>query len=69
MGKSILFLCRCGPNMADSFDFDALAEWGGKLEGVDSVEIHDLLCSPDGKSAFKEAIGRLTLPSRRPETR
>lgn len=55
-GKTILFLCRCGPNMAESLDFESLGEWGSKSEDVFRVVTHDLLCSPQGKQAFKQAI-------------
>ena len=54
--KTILYLCRCGPNIADHLDLEALESWAAEREGIEVVESHDLLCSPDGKKAFREAL-------------
>lgn len=47
--STTLFLCRCGTNVADFVDLEALAEWARRNEGVDHVHIHDYLCAPAGK--------------------
>lgn len=55
-GRLALMLCRCGPHMAESLDFEALRRWATGLESVGHVEVHDLFCSPAGKAAYVESL-------------
>ncbi len=51
--KTILFLCKCGTNIADAVDLDAVA----KRFGASAViATHDLLCSPAGKKFMGEYL-------------
>ena len=54
--RTALFLCRCGPNMAGQLDLDALAGWARERGDMETVEIGDLLCAPDGKALFKRVL-------------
>lgn len=54
--KTLLFLCKCGTNVANHVDLDELAQWAGDKGGLDCVECHNLLCSPGGKTFFKECL-------------
>ena len=59
MGKQkpdvVLFLCRCGTNIANFIDLDALArEFGDRAQ----VASHDLLCSPAGRKFYEETIAK-----------
>ncbi|MCK4826483.1 CoB--CoM heterodisulfide reductase iron-sulfur subunit A family protein, partial [bacterium] len=55
--KTLLFLCNCGTNIANSVDMESLADWAEKSGDIDIVERHNLLCSPDGKKFFEESLG------------
>jgi len=54
--KTILYLCRCGPNIADHLDLEGIEEWAEERGDIEIVETHELLCSPDGKQAFKDSL-------------
>ncbi|NCC52678.1 MAG: CoB--CoM heterodisulfide reductase iron-sulfur subunit A family protein, partial [Spartobacteria bacterium] len=54
--KGILFLCKCGANIANFVDVDAIAAWANERDDIQAVQIHDLFCSPAGKAAFKQAV-------------
>ena len=56
MKKTALFLCKCGPNIADSVDLTALAEWAAGRDEISIIETHNLFCAPDGKQAFKDTL-------------
>ncbi|NQV18335.1 MAG: CoB--CoM heterodisulfide reductase iron-sulfur subunit A family protein [Armatimonadetes bacterium] len=56
--KIALFLCGCSTNISNLIDLDAIAEWARKREDIDIIEVHSLLCSPDGKEFFKQEIAR-----------
>jgi len=51
-----VFVCRCGPNISDFMDTEALAAWANARGDIDRVVSHDLLCAPAGQQAFKEAL-------------
>ncbi len=56
MAKIGLYLCECGPNIADAIDLDRVAaeiEKDGKVAGI---ERHKLFCSADGKKFLAESI-------------
>jgi heterodisulfide reductase subunit A len=51
-----LFLCRCGTNIANFVDLDAVKVWAEARPEIGLVEIHDLLCSPAGKEFVTKTI-------------
>lgn len=55
-GKTLLFLCKCGGNVANNVDLDDLAGWAATSGCKDSVISHNLLCSPEGRNIFKEKL-------------
>jgi len=57
--KTILFLCNCGTNIANFIDTGMIKKWAEENESLETVEIHNLLCSPDGKKFFSETISKL----------
>jgi len=54
--KTTLFLCRCGANIADFVDLEALEAWAKTNAGVDHVCVHDFLCAPSGKEFIEETL-------------
>lgn len=44
-----LFFCRCGPNLGEVVDLEALAR-GDRWPGAHVVELHPVLCSEEGRS-------------------
>lgn len=54
--KTTLFLCRCGTNIADFVDLEALEAWASGNEAVDRVSIHDFLCAPAGKEFIETTM-------------
>jgi heterodisulfide reductase subunit A len=56
--KLIVFLCRCAGTIGDALDMDRLAEVLAENPEVAGVETHDLLCGPDGKASFVDAMRR-----------
>ena len=54
--KTTLFLCRCGTNVADFIDLEALETWAKTNAGVDHVCTHDFLCAPSGKEFIEETL-------------
>ena len=51
-----VYVCECGPNIADKVDIDKVVEVISALPEVGVVERHKLLCSEDGKKFLKESI-------------
>jgi heterodisulfide reductase subunit A len=51
-----VFICECGPNIADQIDIDRLLEEVTQLDGVAIAEKYKLLCSGDGKEYLKGKI-------------
>jgi len=52
-----VFVCACGPNIADKIDIERVANEASKIDGVVISETYGLLCSPDGK---KYLSGKIT---------
>ena len=53
--KLAVFLCRCGSNIADTIDIDALRS-KYESEGIPLVEVDDHLCSDQGVSDLVEKV-------------
>jgi heterodisulfide reductase subunit A-like polyferredoxin len=53
-----VFLCRCNGEISHRMDLDKVAERISLLPGVRSVEIHDALCSEEGRAFIRENGGR-----------
>ena len=53
--KLAIFLCRCGSNIADTIDIDALRD-RYESEGIPLVEVDDHLCSDQGVSDLVEKV-------------
>ena len=51
-----IFLCECGPNIAEKVDFDKVKEAIKNLKSVKFIGQHKLLCSDDGKKYIVNAI-------------
>ena len=51
-----VFLCGCGPSIADILDLPAIADDARRLPGVGHTECLDFACFPEGLRALKEAI-------------
>ena len=51
-----VYVCECGPNIADAMDIDRIIEAVSGMENVTVVERYKLLCSPDGKKYLAEHI-------------
>jgi heterodisulfide reductase subunit A len=51
-----VYVCECGPNIADNVDIDRVIKVISSLPVVEVVERHKLLCSEDGKKFLKESI-------------
>ena len=56
MSKIGLFLCKCGPNIADAIDLEYITQAIDKDKSVASIETHNLLCSTDGKKFLAQSI-------------
>ncbi len=56
MTKVGLFLCECGPNIAEAVDLDKVTEVIKGDKKVALIERHRLLCSEDGKKFLAESI-------------
>ncbi|MEN8208277.1 MAG: 4Fe-4S binding protein [Candidatus Fermentibacteria bacterium] len=51
-----VFVCGCGPNIADKIDIEKIADDVSDIESVVLSETHGLLCSPDGKKYLENRI-------------
>lgn len=56
-----VFVCACGPNIADKIDIEKIAEEVSEIKGVVLSETYGLLCSPDGKKYLAEKIAENNL--------
>lgn len=56
MGKIGVFLCECGPNIAEAIDLNRIAEAINNDNTVVKIERHKLLCSEDGKKILAESL-------------
>lgn len=51
-----IFVCECGPNIAEVVDVPAILEDTAKLPGVVTVQSHRLLCSEEGCAFIQQHI-------------
>ena len=51
-----VYVCECGPNIAEKVDIDKVVGAVSSLDGVVVVEKYKLLCSADGKKFLEEEI-------------
>jgi len=51
-----VYICECGPNIAENVDIDKVINVVSSLPSVGIVERHKLLCSEDGKKFLKQSI-------------
>jgi len=51
-----VYICECGPNIAEKIDIDKVIEAISPIEDVSVVEKYKLLCSADGKKFLEEQI-------------
>ena len=55
-----IYVCECGPNIADKVDIDKIISEVSVLEDFQDTELvvkkHKLLCSVDGKKFLEEEI-------------
>jgi len=51
-----VFVCECGPNIAEAMDVPAVVEHAAKLPGVAVAKQHRLLCSEEGCAFIGQAI-------------
>ncbi|MBN1754846.1 CoB--CoM heterodisulfide reductase iron-sulfur subunit A family protein [bacterium] len=56
-----VFICRCGPNIGNSIDVNAVMQEVGRMEEVEFVTDHNLLCSQEGKAFVTEQIKKNNL--------
>jgi len=56
-----VYICECGPNIAEKIDIDKVIEAVSPLENVAVVERYKLLCSVDGKKFLGEQIKKHSL--------
>ncbi len=55
-GRIGVFVCACGPNIADRMDIERIVQEVSTIEGVVLSETYGLLCSPAGKVYLAERI-------------
>ena len=51
-----VYICECGPNIAEKIDIDKVIDAVSSLDGVAVVDRYKLLCSVDGKKFLEEQI-------------
>ncbi len=57
MKKKIgVYICECGPNIAEKVDIDKVIDAVSSIDGVAVAEKYKLLCSADGKKFLEEQI-------------
>ena len=57
MEKKIgVYICECGPNIAQAVDIDTVIEAVAPLNGVAIADKYKLLCSVDGKKFIADQI-------------
>lgn len=57
MGKRIgVYICECGPNIAENVDVGKVLAAVSSLSGIEVAERHRLLCSEGGKEFLKQSI-------------
>jgi heterodisulfide reductase subunit A len=51
-----VYICRCGLNIADAVDCEAVAEWAKDLAGVTISRDYSYMCSDPGQQLVKQDI-------------
>ena len=51
-----VYVCRCGLNIADAVDCEAVADWAKNLEGVALARSYSYMCSDPGQQLVKQDI-------------
>jgi heterodisulfide reductase subunit A2 len=51
-----VYICECGPNIAEKVDIDKVIDAVSPIDGVAVAEKYKLLCSADGKKFLEEQI-------------
>ena len=51
-----VYVCKCGPNIGDKVDVDAIVNEVKSIEDVAVAKSHNLLCSGEGLKFLKEEI-------------
>jgi len=51
-----VYICECGPNIAEKIDIDKVIDAVSSIDGVAVAEKYKLLCSADGKKFLEEQI-------------
>jgi len=51
-----VYICECGPNIAEKVDIDKVIDAVSSIDGVAVAEKYKLLCSSDGKKFLEEQI-------------
>ncbi len=51
-----VYICECGPNIAEKMDIDRIIDAVSSLDNVTIVDRYKLLCSGDGKKFLEEQI-------------
>ncbi len=51
-----VYICECGPNIAEKVDIDKVIDAVSSIDGVAVAEKYKLLCSADGKKFLEEQI-------------
>jgi len=54
--KTGVYLCRCGGNISDTVDVEAIAEKVSGMDGVAIADVQDYLCSSAGQGKIKSDI-------------
>ncbi|HEC81911.1 MAG TPA: CoB--CoM heterodisulfide reductase iron-sulfur subunit A family protein, partial [Thermoplasmatales archaeon] len=56
-----VYICECGPNIAEKVDIDRVIDAVSSLDSVVVAERYKLLCSDDGKKFLEEQIKKHSL--------
>ena len=51
-----VYICRCGLNIADAVDCEAVAEWAKNIDGVVVSRAYSYMCSDPGQQLVKQDI-------------
>ncbi len=51
-----VYVCKCGGNISDVIDVEAVAEAAGRIPGVTKARVNTFMCSDPGQQAIEEDI-------------
>jgi len=54
-----VYICECGPNIAEKVDIDKVIDAVSSIDGVAVAEKYKLLCSADGKKFLENLHGSM----------